>query len=425
MSTEIAICPKRCDCRTCRACGKRRGWITRQRLLDKAAAGVIRIPALLTLTVDRTRFASPEAAYEHVTGGKFIPTLMRKLGVKWWVSALEFQSKTGDGWPHWHVLIDKADLPTREVGGERVPHCFHLPTVWKLWREGWGIGGCDLGLPGDCGRNPDPQHAIMYMTKQPKAGYPSWVLKRKKRTRFIAASKAVGPLVAWIKEGEEDAPPDPDDGPGGGEGEPDDQGEEAGAFTPLIDRMAACGESSDVFSERADPDTGELRRQYVGTLPISPSTLAAASAAGLMRVDVREGRDRWDRPRYWSPGSFASLRDEAFHVFTKADARLRRRVADNRRRLLDDNLFARRLAGSGGGVHCTPASDGRSRAGVSDTPAAGGDLTPDGGAGPPVPSAGADGTAAPPAARAGVPPSPSASDVLFPNFHPLMETRYE
>ena len=54
---------------------------------------------MLSLTVDRKHFASPEEAHRAVTAGTYISTLIPLLGVKTWFWVLEFQTKTGQGWP--------------------------------------------------------------------------------------------------------------------------------------------------------------------------------------------------------------------------------------------------------------------------------------------------------------------------------------
>lgn len=85
---------------------------------------------MLSLTVDRTRFASPEDAHRAITGGSYVARFMRLLGLSTWLWVLEFQTKSGDGWPHWHVLIDLED-----VGGP-----LDLTHAWSLWRGRWHLG---------------------------------------------------------------------------------------------------------------------------------------------------------------------------------------------------------------------------------------------------------------------------------------------
>lgn len=56
----------------------------------------------ITLTVDRTAWTGPEVAYQRCQ--ERVRRVMAEVcpsGV--WFAALEMQTKTGDGWPHWHV----------------------------------------------------------------------------------------------------------------------------------------------------------------------------------------------------------------------------------------------------------------------------------------------------------------------------------
>ena len=59
---------------------------------------------MLTLTVDRAKFLSPEMAYNACNERlrkaikKVFPDAVR-------FSTFELQTKTGDGWPHWHLLV--------------------------------------------------------------------------------------------------------------------------------------------------------------------------------------------------------------------------------------------------------------------------------------------------------------------------------
>ena len=339
---RLVICPTRCRARCCVVCGRRDGWVARQRLYALVEAGRFSAPGLLTLTVDRSRFASPEEAHKYVNAEKCVARLMRLFGVKWWVWVLEFQTKTGDGWPHWHVLIDKSALPGR---------FFSLKRAWKFWREKWGVGG--LQLAGDR-KGMTAKHAVNYITKymlkQPEGGYPVWVLESS-HMRFIGSSKAVGVLTTHPK----DASPPPDDDP-----------DPRGPASPLIDRMAACGESSVLFAERADPDTGEVRYQHVGRVPMSPADLAAHSAAGVLpvkvvaeEVEVTRESGTFKRTRYYTSSTFSGLWAALLDTYTDLPRRQRERVAENRRRLLEGNAFARRR-------------EAAAREGVSDTPASGG-----------------------------------------------------
>src|SRR5690606_33249807 len=119
-----------CRCRTCPGCGPRYGWKVRQRLLN--GADLFTRPGLFTLTVDRSAFGGPEDAFLRITQDGYVRRLMRLLGVTVWAWTLEFQMLTGDGWPHWHLVIQ---VP---------PGGLDLKRAWHLWRDKWGLGGLDL-----------------------------------------------------------------------------------------------------------------------------------------------------------------------------------------------------------------------------------------------------------------------------------------
>lgn len=187
---SLILRPTRCKLRVCPDCGPKFGSYIRGRLHGKVASGKLAFsqPRLFTLTVDRRHFASPEAAYRHIADGSYMARLLRLLGVLQWVAVLEFQSETGDGWPHWHILFDLAAVGFK----------LNLAKAWHLWRDTWGLGGLDLSE-----RKSDFQsmgHAInyqtKYLTKSPVGGWPQWVMESKRRIRFISASKSVGPIVS-------------------------------------------------------------------------------------------------------------------------------------------------------------------------------------------------------------------------------------
>ncbi len=58
----------------------------------------------ITLTVDRSKFLSPAMAYQRCNPRVCrVAAALREAAV--WVAAFEVQTKTGDGWPHWHMMI--------------------------------------------------------------------------------------------------------------------------------------------------------------------------------------------------------------------------------------------------------------------------------------------------------------------------------
>ncbi|HEV2293806.1 MAG TPA: hypothetical protein VGR35_08110 [Tepidisphaeraceae bacterium] len=262
--TVNPIIPCVCRCRTCPDCGPYQGWLIRQNLLAKA--DLFTDPHLLTLTIDRSRFASPEAAHDRITEGGFIRRLMRLLGIKKWFWVLEFQTQSGEGWPHWHFLVDLSD-----VGG-----FLDLKRAWKLWRDRWKLGGLDL----QCRITAENrEHAVFYvtkyLTKTPEA-VPPWVLLRARALRFLGASKAIGSLTGKLPA----AP-----------AEPLDPGEQMNlpfrsARTVLLYRMARCKMKATVFHFSGDIETGQGEWKWAGTIAAPVEDIIELAETGLISARV-------------------------------------------------------------------------------------------------------------------------------------------
>lgn len=265
------MCPQCCRKRTCPTCGPRLGWHVRQNALNKAS--MFRRPALLTLTVDRSQFKGPEEAHAKITAGRFIATLLRLLGIKVWFWVLEFQTRSGDGWPHWHILIDLADAP----GGK-----INLKRAWSLWRDRWKLGGLDLQAKSDFH---DASHAVLYVTKyitkMPEA-FPIWVLLRAKATRFVGASKAIGCLVGKPSSGSK------------AESEDADKVQFRPERMPLLMGMARCQMTTSIFGLGCDAASGELKCSWLGRARAVPADLVSMAEQGLIsaRFTALQWNDR-------------------------------------------------------------------------------------------------------------------------------------
>jgi hypothetical protein len=254
------IVPCRCGTRTCPRCGSAYGYRVRENLIAKAS--LFAHPNLLTLTVNPTWFACPEAAHRAVTRRSFVARLMARLRIRRWVSVLEFQKNS---WPHWHVLADLADL---------AEHYIDRRVAWRLWKDTWHIGGLDL--PGDAPFK-SSEHAVRcitsYLTKMP-ASFPAWVLASHS-IHFVQASRDVGPVVNRARATARPV------------------SMTTASTKPYAPRrtnaarMAECGHSSKVFQRQIDGQTGEVRLNYRHTLPASKSDLVALIADGKLRAKIR------------------------------------------------------------------------------------------------------------------------------------------
>lgn len=348
---RVVLRTHRCKVRTCRTCGPRHGYRVRGGLLAKADQ--FRKPGLLTLTCKRANFESPEDAHSFITDGGLIRRLMRFLGVKRYVWVLEFQQKTGMGWPHWHILIDLADLP-----GQRVD----LTHAWRLWRDKWQCGGVDLQLRKHFTTS---THAIRYvtkyLTKYPQKGYPAWVLQSTRRIRFFQACRKLGPILSDPTPAPSEADPPnadtapADDAPAPGEPVADDEPatpKRRAAMRPLAERMAECDRYCTAVLERRHGDDGPAEMQYLGTLPIRHGRLAYLAHFQQLRspVQVQSTTVRLadgdmqvvelslpDTPRLAAGDAFDRLKDE-MHALGEF-RRTANLIAERARQLIDDNAY--------------------------------------------------------------------------------------
>ncbi|MDA8377076.1 MAG: hypothetical protein M0Z50_08465 [Planctomycetia bacterium] len=271
MDHRLVFIPCRCKCRVCPVCGPRMGFILRMRLL--AVADKFRKPALLTLTVDRENFASSEAAHTFISDKGRIGLLMKRLGVELWVWVLEFQQKTGDGWPHWHILVDLADCPGGKIDLER---------AWKFWRDKWEIGGLDLQFKRHFHL---PRHAINYITKylikSPRYGYPRWVLESDRAIRLVAACRKLGVLVS---DGRSKSYKRKAKG----------ENKTRRRRRLLVDRLVECGQKTTAMRQDMDTDNERVDTFFVGNVPASVEQLTNMQRQRLLDSRIRLEADVLD-----------------------------------------------------------------------------------------------------------------------------------
>jgi hypothetical protein len=265
----IVALPVRCRSRACPSCGRAAGIKTRERLREKVGAGLFSQPALMTLTVDRKNWQSPQGAYRAVTAQALIPRLMRRLGVRAWVWTLEFQTRTGEGWPHWHILLDQA-----HCGGR-----LDYRKLWHLWRDVWGVGGCDVSQKHKAAAA-DPLHAVNYITKYLTKGagpWPTWWLEGS-RNRVVGASRAVGRLVT-------------DDDAGGATDEPGE--DRAREIRPTWQRVRDCRQSVNLFAFRHDSKVGQASRVDAGEAAAVEDSSSSATSSAAAKPAGNSTRPEW------------------------------------------------------------------------------------------------------------------------------------
>lgn len=147
--------------------------------------------AFVTLTVNRSLFLSPAMCYERA--GERVRKVAAALSSKGvWAACVEVQTKTGDGWPHWHLLVwvpgcsDPAHL-LRIVRKRWTIRDWSAPdpTTGEMKRSTYSIGFVTVELARD--RVGVGKYVAKYITK-PWEAVPDWMLASTKRFRKLRVS---------------------------------------------------------------------------------------------------------------------------------------------------------------------------------------------------------------------------------------------
>jgi hypothetical protein len=157
------------------------------------------LPCFITLSFDREAFTGPEEAYD--AGMKKLSELLSKqLGFKLWFRVIEVQTKTGDGWIHWHCVVDCGDteFDDRAVSRLRPINLSRLQAeVKEWWCDVWklgGRGGQDIQLAKK--RGAIAGYLSKYIVK-PWPAIPEWILQRK-FLRLVGFSKAANQHLRMV-----------------------------------------------------------------------------------------------------------------------------------------------------------------------------------------------------------------------------------
>lgn len=241
---------------------------------------------LLTLTIDRSKFANGEEAHRYIEEHGLIRRLIRLFKFKKAIKVLSFHPKSPD-WPHWHIVVDIADC------GRWVD----MRRAWRLWREQWGIGRFDLQLKR---KFPSAEAAARYAfgyVQHQHGTIPDWVKHCKRAPR---AFESCGQLRKAIREAKHQTPDLPDDEHASIDdaieaGEPDavvEQGEAVEAeqgnehphnrtTTTVAERLSKCGRKSALIVQTTYADGGVSYR-FVQQVDLSPGQIALAAKLGLI-----------------------------------------------------------------------------------------------------------------------------------------------
>ena len=207
---------------------------------------------MVTLTVNRSLWIGPEACYQRVCDR--VREVARRISLKGvHVTALELQGKTGEGWPHWHLIVWAPDERTRdELAAEvRAAWCVVTEHVDQdsgevtRSRESIGFSRVDVARE----REGVARYAAKYLLKSWPA-VPAWMGESRRQLRKLRISSGA---FDWLE------------GEGrhvrhrGGRRAPKSRRRPA---RKLFDRMASSGLRHAVFRR-----SGE-RLEFVCTLPV-------------------------------------------------------------------------------------------------------------------------------------------------------------
>lgn len=264
----FVVSPCGCRCWFCPECAPRKGRELRDRLMPKVRE--FRAVLMVSLTVDPHVFdGDPRLAWRYVRQSRCVSRLVRALDRAGLLHSRRFfyvvEWQKG-GFAHFHMLLDAAFIP-HEI----------LSAMWNRFRPRWagdpapgrpGLGFVWVSKGGPMGRAHAVRYLTKYLTKNPREGYPDWVMDAggDQRIRRYEVSRGF-----W--------------------GEDSDKSPERARRrqNPRITyrvRVAACGSTCSVYVlvERIDRETGEVARR------LRWKAVVALDADDLQRVpDAGEG----------------------------------------------------------------------------------------------------------------------------------------
>jgi hypothetical protein len=199
---------------------------------------------------------TPEEFSYRLAGLRVSRLFSQRLGMKVWVRVIEPQTKTGDGWMHWHCIVEAAGTTWCPDG-----RWVKLKELWeemrRVWWDEWQFGRMvRVDLPKSC------EKVAGYVAGYIVKGWPAippWLLESDKGFRLVGFSKAAGELVRTAMKIPPRLPI-----------ERTKPVKRRRHRAKLIDRLACSGESSAVFVEGV----------YVGTIEAPPNDVALVGVLG-------------------------------------------------------------------------------------------------------------------------------------------------
>lgn len=214
---------------------------------------------LITFTINRRLFLSPEFAYDR--GNERIRKVMSEVAPKGiYMSAFELQTKTGEGWPHWHVLAWVPDGRTDEQLRKQAKRLWCMKTPEEIdtetgevvrMSERVSLGFVDLEAARDSVAT--GAYVGKYLTK-PFGAVPAWMGDSRRRFRKLRFSMHCYDVLERMHR---------HDRVRGSRRKPE-SGRPRRKTRTLFQRIAAGG--AEMVAFRAD-DSGRLR--FARTVPVS------------------------------------------------------------------------------------------------------------------------------------------------------------
>lgn len=235
---------------------------------------------LITLTVDRDAWTCPEAAYARCNERvREVARVVSTWGIH--ATALELQGKTGEGWPHWHLIVYRPDDVSIEHLAAKVRRAWRVRTEHVCQDTGEvssasmdSIGFSDVKEARD--RRGIARYTAKYLMKAWPA-VPDWMGESRRQLRKLRISDA---CFTWLENNGRHHR---------------HRGSRRVACRrrrrarALFDRMADSGSRHVVFKRDGD------RLTFVRTLPVPvhPAGIAEFAVAGAEVVPSSGGRLRW------------------------------------------------------------------------------------------------------------------------------------
>lgn len=219
----------------------------------------MRSPVFITLTIDRKNFVNEEAGYMMLAAK--LPDLMHRLGLRVWGRVYEPQTQSGGGWIHAHIVADLAGSKL-SLGGI-------AKRSWHLWRDAWGVGGCDIKPARS--REGVGGYMAKYLTKAWPA-VPPWMLESNRHFRLVGFSRRAS---AVLRDGglktHRVAP--------GARGTR--RRHRRRPARALIDRLAWSGMTCNAFERTIHVGVAEPRYRFLAGVPIAFGVLRDSGLDGL------------------------------------------------------------------------------------------------------------------------------------------------